>query len=137
MCAVHSVWCAAAHREVKGKLTVGVGFFSHHAGSGAEAQVITLGGKALPTEPSHWQWPAMHFIKHTVLGLIFDNPTASIPQAICFLVQGDDPGEFVIFTEACFLPQMLATHHAYPAAVSLQVLPRQLGCTHPHSQAPT
>ena len=131
------MWCAAAHIEVKGKLTVGVGFSLHHAGSGAEAQVITLGGKALPTEPPHWHWPAMHFIKNTVLGLIFDNPTTPIPQAICFLVQGDDPGEFAIFTDACFLPQMLATHHAYPAAVSLQVLSRHLGCTFSHAQAPT
>lgn len=97
---------------------MGIGFFLHHAGSGAEAQVITLGGKALPIEPSHWNRPAMHFIKNTVLGLIFDNPTAPIPQAICFLVQGNDPVEFTIFTEACFLPQMLA----YPASVSLQVL---------------
>lgn len=127
------MWCATAHREVKGNLTVGVGFFLHHAGPGAETQVITRGNTALPTEPSHWHWPALHFIKNIVLGLIFDNLTAPIPQAICFLVQGDDPVEFAIFTEACFLPQRLA----YPAAVSLQVLLSQLGCVHPHAQAPT
>lgn len=57
------MWCATAHREVKGKLTVGVGFFLHHAGSGAETQVIMFGVKALPIEPSHWHWPALHFIK--------------------------------------------------------------------------
>lgn len=112
---------------------MGVGFFLHHAGPGAETQVIALGVKALPTEPFHWHWPALHFIKNTVLGLIFDNLTAPIPQAICFLVQGDDPVGFTIFTDACFLPQMLAC----PAAVSLQVLLSHLGCVHPHAQAPT
>lgn len=114
---------------------MGVGFFLHHAGPGAETQVIALGVKVLATEPSLWHWPALHFIKkkNTVLGLIFDNLTAPIPQAICFLVQGDDAVEFTIFTQACFLPQMLA----YPAAVTLQMLLSHLGCVHPHAQAPT
>lgn len=42
---------------------MGVGFFLHHAGPGAETQVIALGVKVLATEPSLWHWPALHFIK--------------------------------------------------------------------------